>query len=138
LYLLFIGLKVNYLLKLYSDPIIKEVTLMGTGSDSSNVPVVRQAKKALDQFKHEIANELGLQSWQQATQQGGYYGYVPARDNGAVGGHMVRRMIEAAEKSLMEQAMAQVNAGFAQGFTEAARTSNVSVGSPNTTINSQK
>jgi hypothetical protein len=114
---------------------------MGTGSSNSNTPVVVQAKKALDQFKHEIANELGLQSWQQATQQGGYYGYVPARDNGAVGGHMVRRMIEAAEKSLMEQAMTDLNAGFAAGYNQAAQTAGYqgpTVGSPTTTINSPK
>lgn len=112
---------------------------------NSNVPVVLQAAKALDQFKQEIANELGLQSWQQATQQGGYYGFVPARDNGAVGGHMVRRMIEAAEKSLMEQAYGQLTQSFAQGYNQAAQTGSFaggyqgpSVGSPQTTINSNK
>lgn len=112
----------------------------------SNVPVVLQAKKALDQFKHEIANELGLQSWQQATQQGGYYGFVNSRDNGAVGGHMVRRMVEAAEKSLMEQAYGQLTQSFAQGYNQAAQTSTInqsfsqgpSVGTPSTTINSGK
>lgn len=110
---------------------------MGTGSNNSNVPVVLQARKALDQFKHEIANELGLQSWQQATRDGGYYGFVSSRDNGAVGGHMVRRMIEAAEQSLMEQTMSQINAGFATGYNAAAQ-SGPSVGSPATTINSNK
>ena len=110
-------------------------------ASNNNVPVVNGAKRALNQFKHEIANELGLQSWQQATQQGGYYGYVPSRDNGAVGGHMVRRMIEAAERSLMEQTMGQLNQSFAQGYNQAAQTSQgfgASVGSPNTTINSNK
>lgn len=101
----------------------------------SNVPVVLQAKKALDSFKHEIANELGLQSWQQASQQG-YYGFVSSRDNGAVGGHMVRRMIEAAEKSLMEQTMSDVKSGFAQGYNQASM--GPSVGSPATTIGSGK
>lgn len=104
---------------------------------SSNVPVVLQAKKALDQFKHEIANELGLQSWQQATQQGGYYGFVNARDNGAVGGHMVRRMVEAAERSLMEQAMSDIKAGFTQGYSAASQAS-PSVGTPSTTTNTYK
>jgi hypothetical protein len=108
---------------------------------NNNVPVVLQASKALDKFKQEIAQELGLQSWQQATQQGGYYGYVPARDNGAVGGHMVRRMIEAAEKSLVEQTYGQLTQSFAAGYNQAAQTGGFqgpSVGSPSTTINSPK
>lgn len=107
----------------------------------SNVPVVLQAKKALNQFKQEIANELGLQSWQQASQQG-YYGFVSSRDNGAVGGHMVRRMIEAAEKSLMEQTYGQLTQSFAQGYNQAAQSSTPgfapSVGTPSTTWNSGK
>lgn len=105
----------------------------------SNVPVVLQASKALDQFKYEIANELGLQSWQQAKPTG-YFGFVSSRDNGAVGGHMVRRMIEAAEKSLMEQTYSQLTQSFAQGYNQAAQTSyqGPTVGSPSTTLNSYK
>ena len=41
---------------------------------------------------------------------------MPTRDTGAVGGHMVRRMIEAAERSLIEQSAANVRAGFAAGL----------------------
>jgi hypothetical protein len=60
----------------------------------SNSAVVPQARPALDQFRNEIANELGIQP------PGGYWGDIPSRTCGAVGGHMVRRMIELAEQTL--------------------------------------
>ncbi|MGI5852887.1 MAG: small, acid-soluble spore protein, alpha/beta type [Bacillota bacterium] len=85
---------------------------MGSGQ-RSNTPVVQQAYKALDQFKYEIANELGID---QNQIYGGYWGNLTSRDCGAVGGHMVRRMIEAAERSLAEQTMAGVKSGFQSAF----------------------
>ncbi len=66
---------------------------MGQGQ-RSNSAVVPQARPALDQFRNEIANELGIQP------PGGYWGDIPSRTCGAVGGHMVRRMIELAEQTL--------------------------------------
>lgn len=85
---------------------------MGSGQ-KSNTPVVQQAYKALDQFKYEVANELGID---QNQIYGGYWGNLTSRDCGAVGGHMVRRMIEAAERSLAEQTMAGVKTGFQSAF----------------------
>ena len=52
-----------------------------------------QARQALDQFAYETARELGIQ-W------GGYMGDLPTRQTGAVGGHMVRKMIAMAEQQL--------------------------------------
>ncbi|MGI6632233.1 MAG: small, acid-soluble spore protein, alpha/beta type [Bacillota bacterium] len=66
---------------------------MGTGQ-KRNIAVVPQARAALDSFRNEVANELGIQP------PGGYWGDIPSRTCGAVGGHMVRRMIELAEQSL--------------------------------------
>ncbi len=66
---------------------------MGQGQ-RKNIAVVPQARPALDQFRNEVANELGVQP------PGGYWGDIPSRTCGAVGGHMVRRMIELAEQSL--------------------------------------
>ncbi len=66
---------------------------MGTGQ-RRNIAVVPQARPALDAFRNEVANELGIQP------PGGYWGDIPSRTCGAVGGHMVRRMIELAEQSL--------------------------------------
>ena len=42
-----------------------------------------------------MARDIGLN-----VPQDGYWGDLPARQCGAVGGHMVRRMIEMAEQSL--------------------------------------
>ena len=69
---------------------------MAQGSQTSNRALVGGAEKALDRFKYEIANELGLGS----QVQSGYWGDVPARQCGAVGGHMVKRMIALAEQQL--------------------------------------
>lgn len=66
---------------------------MGTGQ-RRNIAVVPQARQALDSFRNEVANELGIQP------PAGYWGDIPSRTCGAVGGHMVRRMIELAEQSL--------------------------------------
>lgn len=73
----------------------KEVNTVAQGSTTSNQPVVRNAGAALDQFKYEVARELGLN-----VQQGDYWGNLSARQCGAVGGHMVRRMIRLAEEQL--------------------------------------
>jgi hypothetical protein len=81
---------------------------MGTGQ-KRNTPVVLGAQQALDKFKYEIANELNIDT---SKIQGGYWGYMITRDTGAIGGNMVRRMIEAAERSLAEQTVADVKAGF--------------------------
>ena len=71
---------------------------MAKGSDTSNKIVVPGAKNALDQFKYEVASELGIQ-----TPADGYWGTMTTRDTGAIGGHMVRKMIEMAERSLSGQ-----------------------------------
>lgn len=84
---------------------------MAQGS-SSNAPLIREAGRALDQFKYEVANELNINQ----SYKSGYWGEIPSRECGAVGGHMVRRMIAAAEQSLIEQTAANVRAGFQQGF----------------------
>jgi hypothetical protein len=68
---------------------------MGSGQ-RSNISVVPQARQALNQFRYEIANELGIQP------PGDYWGDIPSRTCGAVGGHMVRRMIEFAEQNLAQ------------------------------------
>lgn len=54
-----------------------------------NVP---EAKAALDNMKFEVANELGINLKQ------GYNGDLTARDNGYVGGYMVKKMIEDYER----------------------------------------
>jgi hypothetical protein len=71
---------------------------MGSGMGSSNMLVVPQSAMALDQLKHEVAQELGI-----AIPQDGYYGNYSSRDCGAMGGHMTRRLVEMAEQMLASQ-----------------------------------
>ena len=54
-----------------------------------NVP---EAKAALDTMKYEVARELNINLKQ------GYNGDLTSRDNGYVGGYMVKRMIEDYER----------------------------------------
>jgi hypothetical protein len=54
-------------------------------SSSNSVP---QAKAALNQFKYEVANEVGV------PLQQGYNGHLTSAQAGSVGGQMVKKMIE--------------------------------------------
>ncbi len=60
-----------------------------------NKLVVPESNKAMEQFKAEIAKEVGI-----TTPPDGYWGNYSSRDCGAVGGHMVKRMIEDYERRL--------------------------------------
>ncbi len=71
---------------------------MARGSRRNRI-VVPQAAQAMDKFKYEVASELGINP----EYQTGYWGNISSRECGAVGGHMVRKMIAAAEQSLMNQ-----------------------------------
>ena len=61
---------------------------------SSNTTVVPEAKSAMDRFKFEIANELGV------PLTDGYNGNLTSKQNGSVGGYMVKKMIEAQERQM--------------------------------------
>ena len=63
-------------------------------SSSNNRAVVPEAKQALNNMKFEIANELGINLKQ------GYNGDLPSRQAGYIGGYMVKRLIENAERSM--------------------------------------
>jgi hypothetical protein len=60
----------------------------------NNSKVVPQATAALDKFKFEIASEVGVNLTE------GYNGDITARDAGKIGGQMVKRLIETAERSM--------------------------------------
>ncbi|MGE5631850.1 MAG: small, acid-soluble spore protein, alpha/beta type [Caulobacteraceae bacterium] len=60
----------------------------------TNQKVVPQAAAALDRMKYEIATEVGV------NLKDGYNGDIAARDAGRIGGNMVRRLIEQAERSM--------------------------------------
>ena len=56
-----------------------------------NVP---EARQAMDQFKMQAANEVGV------NLKNGYNGDLTSREAGSVGGQMVKKMIEAYEQNM--------------------------------------
>ncbi len=61
-------------------------------SNNTNRVNIPEAKNALDSMKYEVARELGVNLKQ------GYNGDLTARENGYVGGYMVKKMIEQYEQ----------------------------------------
>lgn len=59
----------------------------------SRKPVNPAAEQALDRLKEETAAEIGLKDYKNT-----YKGALTSADNGRVGGHMVRKMIQAQEE----------------------------------------
>ena len=60
-------------------------------SNSINIP---EAREAMDKFKMEAAQEVGV------NLKKGYNGDLTSREAGSVGGQMVKKMIEAYERNL--------------------------------------
>ena len=63
-------------------------------NSSSNKMNVPEAKSAMDKFKFEVASELGV------PLTDGYNGNLTSKQNGSVGGYMVKKMIEEQEKQM--------------------------------------
>ncbi|MBQ2963450.1 MAG: alpha/beta-type small acid-soluble spore protein [Clostridia bacterium] len=61
---------------------------------SSNKSVVPEAREALNRFKMEAANEVGVNLKQ------GYNGDLTSREAGSVGGQMVKKMIQSYEQNM--------------------------------------
>ena len=62
-----------------------------TNKNTLNVP---ESRDAMDKFKIEAAREVGVNLKQ------GYNGDLSSREAGSVGGQMVKKMIEAYERSM--------------------------------------
>ena len=61
--------------------------MSGNSSKSSNSKImVPEARAAMDKFKMEAANEVGV------TLQKGYNGSLTSREAGSIGGQMVKKM----------------------------------------------
>ena len=58
---------------------------MSNNSNKTNVP---EAKEAMDKFKMEVANEIGV------PLSNGYNGNLTSAQNGSVGGYMVKKMMQ--------------------------------------------
>ena len=61
---------------------------------NSNRIVVPEAKAAMEQFKMQAANEVGV------VLKNGYNGELTSRQAGSIGGQMVKKMIEKYENDL--------------------------------------
>lgn len=61
---------------------------------NSNKIVVPEAKEAMNKFKMEAANEVGVNLKQ------GYNGDLTSKQAGSIGGQMVKKMIQAYENSI--------------------------------------
>ena len=65
-----------------------------SSNSSSNRLNVPEARQAMDQFKMQAANEVGV------NLKNGYNGDLTSREAGSVGGQMVKKMVEAYEQNL--------------------------------------
>ena len=63
-------------------------------NNSSSRMEVPQAKDAMNRFKMEVANEIGV------NLKEGYNGDLTSREAGSIGGEMVRQMIKKQEESM--------------------------------------
>ena len=70
---------------------------MAHSSSNSNYKVVPEAADALNKFKYEVANEVGV------TLNKGYNGDLTSRQAGSIGGQMVKKMIEKYEQDLQNK-----------------------------------
>ena len=66
-------------------------------SGNSNRINVPEARAAMEQFKFEVANEIGV------PLKRGYNGDLTSAQNGYVGGYIVKKMIEQQEKMMAEK-----------------------------------
>ena len=63
-------------------------------ANNTNKKLVPEAMSALDRFKYEVASEVGV------NLKDGYNGDISAKDAGKIGGQMVKKMIEDAERNM--------------------------------------
>ena len=63
-------------------------------ANNRNRKLVPEAMSALDRFKYEVASEVGV------NLKDGYNGDISAKDAGKIGGQMVKKMIEEAERNM--------------------------------------
>ena len=81
-----------------NNPQNQQNAQQSSSSSRSGRTVVPEAKGALNQMKYEIASEMGINLKQ------GYNGDLPSRQAGYIGGYMVKRLIEQAERSMSGKA----------------------------------
>ena len=65
-----------------------------SSSNNTNKTNVPEAKEAMNRFKMEVANEIGVPLSE------GYNGNLTSAQAGSVGGHMVKKMFVEQEKKM--------------------------------------
>jgi len=70
--------------------------------NNSNQPAAKNAYDFLNNFKYEVANELGINNYQNIDK-----GQLTSRENGYVGGYMVKKMVQYAEQNMPSNTMMQ-------------------------------
>ena len=73
-------------------------------SRNNTAPTVPSASGALNNFKMEVASELGISNYDQIDK-----GQLSSRQNGYVGGNMTRKMVAFAEQALAQGQTGSVN-----------------------------
>lgn len=68
--------------------------MASNNNNSNNRMEVPEAREAMDRFKMEVASELGVPLKQ------GYNGDLTSKENGYVGGYMVKKMVQKYEQDL--------------------------------------
>jgi len=68
---------------------------MSSNNSGSNRTLVPEAKQGLNRLKTEVASEVGLSDYENVDK-----GNLSSRQNGTVGGNMVKHMIESYEQGL--------------------------------------
>ena len=68
--------------------------MASSNKSGSNRAAVPEAKAAMNRFKEEVASELGI------NLKEGYNGDLTSKQNGSVGGYMVKKMIEEQERQM--------------------------------------
>ena len=63
----------------------------------SNTTSLPEANSAMYRFKSEVASELGV------PLSDGYNGNLTSKQNGSVGGYMVKKMIESQERQMADK-----------------------------------
>ena len=80
-----------------ANPMQNQNNQNANSSNNNNTINVPEARAALDNMKYEIASELGI------NLKPGYNGDLPSRQAGYIGGYMVKRLIQQAEKQMAGQ-----------------------------------
>jgi len=68
---------------------------MASNNSGSNRALVPEAKAGLNRWKNEVASEVGIQNYESVDK-----GNLSSRQNGSVGGEMVKKMVQSYEQGL--------------------------------------